>query len=460
MTIYDVLTDFACASLLILIGQFLRSKVKFFQTFFVPASLIGGFLGLFLGPRVLSILPFSSGFGSYAGCFIIIVFTVVGVNGFDIEKSGGGKETIKRLFGYEMFRQVGFFVQFAIPIAVTLLVLLKIFPDLNPAFGVLLASGFTGGHGTAAAVGKTLADLGWADGNDLAITFATAGILTGIFGGLALIKLATIKEWTCYVKDIHQLSPDLKTGLVTKENRQSFGDETISSVSLDTLCFHMALIMLVGGGGYLLNQKVLAPFVIKGIPDFTVSYLVGLAFFMLFKKTPAYNYVDKRINTRISGMFTDYLVCFAVASINPAILVTYAGPLIIMTLIGIIIVFFTVLPFGWLLNKETWFEHSIFVYGYLTGVFAIGFVLLRIVDPENKSMTVEDTAMTPFLNFAEIVVWSAVPTMLIAGQGWTVVVIFTLGIIASIVAAIIFKTWYPASKYLLDAKSRGGFGIE
>lgn len=160
MTIYDMLTDFACASLLILVGQLLRSKIRFFQTFFVPASLIGGFLGLLLGPRALGVMPFSSNFGSYAGCFIIIVFTVVGINGFDIAKSGGGKETVKRLFGYEMFRQVGFFVQFAIPIAITLLVLMKIFPNLNPAFGVLLASGFTGGHGTAAAVGKTLADLG------------------------------------------------------------------------------------------------------------------------------------------------------------------------------------------------------------------------------------------------------------------------------------------------------------
>ena len=456
-SIYDVLIDFGCASILILIGQLLRSKLKFFQTFFVPASLIGGFLGLILGPKVLNIMPFSGGFGSYAGCFIIIVFTVVGINGFDIQKSGGGKETIKRLIGFEMFRQFGFFIQFIFPIGLTLLVLVKIWPNLNPGFGILLASGFTGGHGTAAAVGKTFQTLGWNDAMDLGITFATAGILTGIFGGLILIKLATKKGWTAYVKDFSQLDPDLKTGLVRKDHRSSMGDETISSVSLDTLCFHMSLIMLIAGGGYLLNKHVISP-MLSGVPDFTVADILVLIFFLVFHRTKVYDYVDTRINTRISGMFTDYLVCFAVASINPAVLVEYAGPLILTILLGIVLVFVTVLPFGYLMNNKNWFEHSIFCYGYLTGVFAIGFVLLRIVDPENKSMTVEDTAMTPFMNFVEIFYWSAGPAMLLAGQGWTIVWISLAAAVASIVVAILCHTWYPKSKYPLQAKARGYFG--
>ena len=457
MTIYTLLTDFCIASLLILIGQFLRSKLKFFQTFFVPASLIGGILGLIGGPRVLNILPFSESFGSYAGCFIIIVFTVVGVNGFDIKKSGGGGETVKRLIGYEMFRQVGFFIQFCFPIALTLLVLQKIWPDLNSGFGILLASGFTGGHGTAAAVGNTLTELGWADGMDLAVTFATVGIFCGVFGGLMLIKFAAKKGYTMYVKDVDKLSDDLRTGLVSKDKRQSMGDETISSVSLDSLGFHMAIILLVAGAGYMLNQKVLAPYVLSGIPDFTVSYLVGLFFFLALHKTPLYNYVDTRVNTRINGMFTDFLVCFAVSSVNPSVLISYAGPLLLMTLLGILLVIITVFPFGYLLNEKSWFEHSIFVYGYLTGVFAIGFVLLRIVDPENRSMTVEDTAMTPFLNFVEIFCWSAGPAMLLAGQGWAFAGITALVTIASIVVAVIAKTWYPKSKYPLDG--RGGYNM-
>lgn len=459
MTIYSLLTDLAIASLLILIGQFLRSKLKFFQEFFVPASLIGGLLGLIGGPRVLNILPFSENFGSYSGCFIIIVFTVVGINGFEFGKAGGGKEEIQRIVGFQLYRLFSFFIQFVVPGAVTLLLLVKIWPDLNPMFGILLASGFTGGHGTAAAVGATCESLGWTDGLDLAITFATFGIFVGVFGGLLLIKMAARKGYTCYVKDVKYLSKDLKTGLVQPGNRASMGEETISSVSLDTMAFHMSLIMLLGGGGYMLNKFVLAPHVLSGIPDFTVSYILALIFFLVFKKTALYKYVDKTVNTRISGMFTDYLVTFAVASVNPSVLISYAGPLAIMTVVGIIIVILCIFPFGFLMNKKCWFEHCIFVYGYNTGVFAIGFVLLRIVDPENRSMTVEDTAMTPIGSFVEIAYWSAGPTMLLAGgaTAWTFVGISAALMVAMVAACFVLRIWYTPKKYPLNA--RGGYNM-
>ena len=99
MSIYDVLSDFAIASLLILIGQFLRAKIKFFQEFFIPSSLIAGLIALLLGGQFLDVLHFSSGAGSYAGMLIIIVFTVVGINGFEIKK-GEGAATVKRVTGY------------------------------------------------------------------------------------------------------------------------------------------------------------------------------------------------------------------------------------------------------------------------------------------------------------------------------------------------------------------------
>lgn len=458
MSLYAVLQDFAIASLLILIGQFLRAKIKFFQTFFVPASLIAGIIGLIGGPRILKVFPFSEWLGSYAGCFIIIVFTVVGVNGFEFGKAGGGKEEIERILSFQLYRLFIFTIQLCIPVFITMWIITPIMPELNPMFGILFASGFTGGHGTAAAVGQTCAELGWAEGLDLGITFATFGVFTGIFGGLMLIKNAAKKGYTCYIKDVKYLSQDLKTGMVQKENRVPVGMETISSVSLDTLAFHMSLILMVGGGGYMLNKYVIKAYIISGIPDFTVAYLVGLVFFLIFKKTPLYNYVDKTLNTRISGMFTDYLVCYAVASVNPTVLINYAVPLAIMTVLGIVLVVVSVVyPVGYLVNKKCWFEHSIFCFGYSTGVFAIGFVLLRIVDPENRSMTVEDTAMTPIGSFLEIFTWSLGPQMMAAGQSLTWALGWTAFSFAMLAACFVLKMWYPKKKYPLNA--RGGYNM-
>ena len=54
----ELLKAVAVLGVFLLIGTFLRAKVPFFRKLLLPASVIGGFLGLILGPRVLGIVPF------------------------------------------------------------------------------------------------------------------------------------------------------------------------------------------------------------------------------------------------------------------------------------------------------------------------------------------------------------------------------------------------------------------
>lgn len=448
MTIYDVFLDFAIASALILVGQLMRAYLKPIQELFVPSSMLAGILGFLLGPQVLKLLPFSGSQGSYAGFLAIIVFTVIGLNGFEHASSGRSKEVVRRIISFQLFRNVGYFMQFGIPIAVGIYILTRFYPDLNPGFGLLLTSGFLGGHGTAAAVGSTFAQYGWEDAPDIGMTFATLGILSGIIGGLALIKIATRKKYTAHIRDFKLLGNDMRTGLIPEEKRSNLGYETISSISLDTLCFHMSVIFTVAGAAYLLN-KWLEAHVISGIPTYTIGFLIGVAVFAALGKTRVYSYIDKKINLRISGMFTDYLVFFGIASINLGIVIKYWVPILVMTLVGLVIVVINVFPLGWLMNRKDWFEHAIFCYGQMTGVFAIGLILLRIVDPNNESNTLEDQAMTPWLSFVEMVVWSAFPAMLIQGKGTVIVVISAIVVVVSMVLAVAGGFWYtedPAAR--------------
>lgn len=80
MSVYDLLIDVAIASILILAGQLLRAKIPVFQKFFVPASMIAGFIGLAMGEQGLGILPFRPRLDPTRGV-VILVFTIVGVNG-------------------------------------------------------------------------------------------------------------------------------------------------------------------------------------------------------------------------------------------------------------------------------------------------------------------------------------------------------------------------------------------
>ena len=68
------LYDFAFMSLLLIIAQFLRSRIKFLQMFYIPASVLAGLMGLVLGPQFLNVIPWSGKIGSYAYMLVCVLF--------------------------------------------------------------------------------------------------------------------------------------------------------------------------------------------------------------------------------------------------------------------------------------------------------------------------------------------------------------------------------------------------
>ena len=165
--------------------------------------------------------------------------------------------------------------------------------------------------------------------------------------------------------------------------------------------------------------------------------------FAVFKQTGVDNYIDHDVTSRISGTCTDYLVFFGITSINLGVIVKYAMPLVLLLLFGIFVVVITLLYFGPAMNKGSWFERSLFVFGYSTGVFAIGFILLRIVDPENKSLTLNDTAFACiFTTFSELFTWSFGPIMLLNGQHWLFIGIQLAIMTVCLIVNLVMKWWW------------------
>ena len=88
------------------------------------------------------------------------------------------------------------------------------------------------------------------------MTSATVGILTGIFGGIILIKLGTKRNYTKFVKDFSQLPDDMRTGLIEEGKRPVLGEETVSPMAIDPLAWHLLLILIPTGIGYLLTNAL------------------------------------------------------------------------------------------------------------------------------------------------------------------------------------------------------------
>ena len=85
------------------------------------------------------------------------------------------------------------------------------------------------------------------------------------------------------------------------------------------------------------------------------------------------------------GAALDFLVASAVATIQPKVVAANWQPLTILVLAGAIWSVGCVLFLGPKLFLYAWFERSIAEFGQATGVTATGLMLLRTVDPENKT---------------------------------------------------------------------------
>ena len=416
---WTLFVDFGLIFALLLAGKFIRVKVKFIQKLFIPPSLIAGFLGLLLGPNGLGWLPFSEHLGTYAGVLIALVFASLPLS----SPKFSFKEVSGRVGPIWAYAQVGMLLQWAIMGLFGLFVLNFIWPELNSAFGIMLPAGFYGGHGTAAALGDAFSSLGWEEARSLAMTTATVGVVIAIVVGLIMVKRATVKGDTSFIQNFADLPDELRTGLTPANKREDAGMSTTSSISIDSLAFHLAFVFVVALIGYMLSQGVKVYYPKLEIPVFSASFIIGLIFKKIFDATGVSDYICPRQTSRLGSTFTDLLVACGVASIKLGIVVKYAIPLIVLITVGIVVVWIITFYLGKRLCKSYWFERSIFAWGWWTGTMAMGIALIRIVDPKLESKAMDDYALA-YLPIApvEILIITFVPMLFINGLGiWLLV---------------------------------------
>ncbi len=387
-TPYSMLLDFCIMAGLLFIAQMMRSKIKFLQNYYIPSSLVAGFLGLFGGPQFLDILPFSNSTGSYAYLLVCVLFAGIFLGK---QEKFNLKQTVNKVGDTFLLNMSSEVLCFGLACLIGGILMKVLFPNVFTEIAVLLPSGFMGGHGYAAAIGGTLNTLlGRNDGVVIGQTFATLGLLSGIFGGIICINYATRKGATKLVKSIGSLPEECKTGMIPSEKRPSMGEETVHPMAMDPLAWHVGLILMATGIGYAIYYGYKPHFPKLEVPLMCITMIVGVFIQSILNKIGYGSYVDKKVVDRIGSGITDYLVAFGIATIKISVVLEFAGPILILCMIGIgwpiVMVFFV----GRKLFRNFWFERSIFIFGYITGVVAVGVTLLRIVDPEMKSGTLDD----------------------------------------------------------------------
>lgn len=410
---WPLAVDFGIASVLILLCKYIRINFSLLQKTFIPVSMMAGLLALVLGKNGFDILPLSDISSSYSSIMIAVIFGSIGL-GASLPNWSILVQRTGKLFAYNQIITIS---QWFVAIAVTTYLFKLIWPDLPPAFGLILPSGFMGGHGTAAAVGESLSQMGWDEAMSLALTIATVGVFLAVLGGLIVINVIARLGHVTHLKKFEELEKHFLQGVVPESKRESIALETVSSSSVNVFTLHVCLVGLVILLAYGFANYVSSLNDMLYVPVFACAFLIGGILRMLLVASKLKTHFDDKLFSLTASSGTDFLVFFGIASIEIKTVLYYTGPFLLLLAAGVLLCSFLVFYIAPKVFGNTWVERGIFSWGWMTGTVAMGILLLRIVDPDSKSKVLDDYAIAYVPGaVVDILLVSLVPGLIILGH--------------------------------------------
>lgn len=146
-------------------------------------------------------------------------------------------------------------------------------------------------------------------------------------------------------------------------------------------------------------------------------------------------------------MSLDILVVAAVSSLRIEVVVEYAFPLVIISIASLLSMIWFFYWFCPRVFKEDWFEQAILHFGVMTGVTAVGMMLLRTVDPDVQTVSTKGYAIqAPFTSpvFGGGLYTAFLPSMLATYGDVKIGLVCLVLTVFCIVIAKIFGCWHPS----------------
>ena len=424
--IQSVVNDFGTLSILLLIGFFVRKRIKLLQNLYLPAALVAGFIGLLLGPQVLGkftdyCIPLSPTIKSWPGVLTAVVFSV---SFLGVKPRNFGETSLSASI------HAGIGHQIQVCIGLICAAFFMRFYDFPLGFGLTPVYGFYGGPATSIAAGTLFQKLGWEAGLDVANTMATAGLISGVVLGVVLINIGIRKGEAIYVKDPSSIPDYIKVGYVEPQNRKPIGYGVTYNDVIDPFCFALCWSGLICASGHIVRSILIKinP-VLSNIPWFACCLILSMIVGSILRKTGQDKYIDRPSMSRIAGFTMDYLVCSAICTLNLETVVTYAVPLSV-TIAAILIGNLFLYPyFGRKLYARDAFERYMGGFGQGCGVVATALLLIRIVDPNNESTAGDAVVSSSTIGYIWMIPYFTIGPIISFSWGFTKLFVFSFALL-------------------------------
>jgi ESS family glutamate:Na+ symporter len=386
---------FGCIGICIYIGVFLRAKIRFLQSFLVPACMIGGIIGMvFIN---LNLIPLKSElFQTIAYHFFIISFISIGLTGTRKKpgEKGRAKEVARGALWMGLINGASMASQ-ALLGCLLILIFGLAGMKIPLQFGLFLPLGFTQGPGQALAIGKAWETSEFANAISIGLAFAAIGFFFALFVGIPIVNWGIRKGLTRVGKG--ELPDYFRRGVYGQDQiSEPTGMMTTHSGNVDSLAFQGAAV----GICYLLTYLAYFGFekLIGTLSPATWGFfffygmLMGIFLRLVMQKSGAGYLLNPQTQNRITSFGVDILVAATLISVKLSVVWEYIVPLVIITLVGGIWTTFYMFYFG-RRSGELGFERMCVQYGCNTGTVSTGLLLLRVVDPEFKTSVAFQTGL-------------------------------------------------------------------
>ncbi len=450
-----ILVSLFLTGLLVLAAIILRHFFPILQRMHMPAAVIGGFIGLALGPQALGVFwieplhlqeevtAIYKIWKQLPAFLISLVFAELMMGHRLPSLKSIWKQSASHLVvGYSIA-----WGQYVVGILVALLVLAPVF-GANPLNGVLIAIGFQGGYGTAAGLGDTYAQLGFEEGYDLALGMATAGKVAAILVGLVLINMAVRFRKMKSPEDTRKEHLSEKvTNYEGKKAVQKQREEM--HLPADRIVLHFSLLCTAVAIGWIVREAmfiveswiIVTPdeSVMQFIPLFPMALIGGAILQAIISALDAERLVNARHLHSLGHSFLDLLIIVAIASLSIKTLIAYWELIVIMVIAGVgwnLLAFFFIAPR--LYKSDAWVR-GVGDFAHSTGATTTGLMLMKMVDPNDR--TGVRSSFTMKQSFYEPIVGGGFLTALALPLMHTVGPWYTLGLMLALLVLTLLLGW-------------------
>lgn len=419
--------SFGLLCLLLGVGYAVRRRLVVLQRLYLPASVIGGLIGLALFQVVPPPAEVAASWTHLPGLLINVVFACLFL-GVEVPSLARVWSSASRQLAYGQIVAWG---QYVVGCALTLLLLKPLFgqPDI---FAGIMPIGFEGGHGTAAGMGPVFDKLGYPEMKDFALASATGGIISAIVVGMAFVNWAVRRGYAQRKVLPKDMTIEDLSGIIPVGKRPSAGSLSVKSDVIESLSLQLVFVGAAVLLGWLLKQGLLSlgallpgrgPEIFRSFPLFPLCMLGGVAVQVLADRFDPHEHMDQGLMLRIQNCALDFLVVAAIATIRLDVVAQGWLPLAVLIAAGIGWNVFCLLVLARRSFRDAWFERAIAEMGQSMGVTATGLLLLRVVDPDCETRAAEAFACKQLMHepFMGGGLWTgtAIPLLALWG-GWPV----------------------------------------